>query len=633
MNKKIITKLTSGALLFTMLTYTLPVFAYTKDETVYTKIDVNGKNYSTIVNSHIKNRNKERIINDLSDLINVKNVNGDEEFSQSGNSLIWKADGADIYYQGESNKSLPIECSLKYELDGKAISPEELAGKSGKVKITIEYSNKDAHLVNINGKDEILYTPFTIVLGTILDNTNFRNIEVSTGRVIDDGTKTFVIGIAFPGLKESLNLADDKIDIPNKVEITADSENFQTTTMASFVTPKIIEESDLSILNDLDDMYSNVNTLESSGKQLEDGANALKNGTDTFLEKSKEFNNAMKQVSSGTNAALEGYISLDDGIRVLNDSTFELVDGAKSLSDGANSINSALGEVNTNFKTIANGTKGLSEGLTSAVSDVNKLLGNNSTTPPTSIEEDLSKLTDATKENITKVITSSNTSLGTEKTKLNAQLSALNVQIEKIKTINPDWETNPDVKSQLLSLTTSCEIIKNSIASIDTSMSANLEFGTNLGTTLQNTANSIKNKLSAYQALLTKLPEMVQKLTYASNVAEQLSSGTTKLQAGINTLTISSKDLANGANSLYSGCITFSDGTKTLYDGSNEMKSGLKNLSAGTNELSVANDMLTDGASSLSNGAGTLANGMKQFNVEGIKKICSLINGDVKRSN
>ena len=578
----------------------------------------------------MKNRNKERIINDLSDLINVKNVNGDEEFSQSGNSLIWKADGADIYYQGESNKSLPIECSLKYELDGKAISPEELAGKSGKVKITIEYSNKDAHLVNINGKDEILYTPFTIVLGTILDNTNFRNIEVSTGRVIDDGTKTFVIGIAFPGLKESLNLADDKIDIPNKIEITADSENFQTTTMASFVTPKIIEESDLSILNDLDDMYSNVNTLESSGKQLEDGANALKNGTDTFLEKSKEFNNAMKQVSSGTNNALEGYISLDDGIKVLNDSTFELVDGAKTLSDGANSINSALGEVNTNFKTIANGTKGLSEGLTSAVSDVNKLLGNNSTTPPTSIEEDLSKLTDATKENITKVITSSNTSLGTEKTKLNAQLSALNAQIEKIKTTNPDWETNPDVKSQLLSLTTSCEIIKNSIASIDTSMSANLEFGTNLGTTLQNTANSIKNKLSAYQALLTKLPEMVQKLTYASNVAEQLSSGTTKLQAGINTLTISSKDLANGANSLYSGCITFSDGTKTLYDGSNEMKSGLKNLSAGTNELSVANDMLTDGASSLSNGAGTLANGMKQFNVEGIKKICSLINGDVK---
>ena len=46
----ILKKLTSTLLLGTMLVYTTsPVFAFTKDETVYSKLDVNGKNYNTIV--------------------------------------------------------------------------------------------------------------------------------------------------------------------------------------------------------------------------------------------------------------------------------------------------------------------------------------------------------------------------------------------------------------------------------------------------------------------------------------------------------------------------------------------------------------------------------------------------------
>ena len=174
MNKKVISKITSGVLLCTMLAYTTPVLAFTKDETVYSKIDSNGNNYNTIVNDHIINNEQEQLINDISDLLNIKNVNGDEEFSQDGNNLAWHAEESDIYYQGESQKELPIECNVKYELDGNEITASELVGKSGKVKITIEYINKDAHTVNINGKDQTLYTPFVVVCGTIIDNNGLK---------------------------------------------------------------------------------------------------------------------------------------------------------------------------------------------------------------------------------------------------------------------------------------------------------------------------------------------------------------------------------------------------------------------------------------------------------------------------
>lgn len=135
MNNKIFSKITSSILLCTILTYTTsPVFAYTKDETVYSKLNKNGENYESAVSTHLVNDAKEDLINDISDLLNIKNVNGDETFTKKGNKIVWDADGNDIYYQGESKKDLPIDMKVKYELNGEEISPEDLARKKWKCK-------------------------------------------------------------------------------------------------------------------------------------------------------------------------------------------------------------------------------------------------------------------------------------------------------------------------------------------------------------------------------------------------------------------------------------------------------------------------------------------------------------------
>lgn len=198
MNKKFISKITSGILLCTMVAYGAPVMAYTKDETVYSKLESDGGLYNTIVNNHIKNEEENKLIKDLTDLLNIKNTNGDESFNLDGNSLSWNSEGKDIYYQGESNKELPITCSVKYELDGLEITAKELAGKNGKVKITIEYTNKDAHEVKINGRNETLYTPFVAVCGTIVDNDKNKNIEITNGKIVDNGSKSVLMGMALP---------------------------------------------------------------------------------------------------------------------------------------------------------------------------------------------------------------------------------------------------------------------------------------------------------------------------------------------------------------------------------------------------------------------------------------------------
>lgn len=299
MKSKIKTKIISCALLSTMCSYTLPVLAFTKDETVYSKIDSEGKAYQTIVSTHLENKEELELINDMTDLFNIKNTNGEEEFTQEGNSLIWKADKKDIYYQGESQKDLPIECKMKYELEGKEVKAEEIAGKAGHVKITIQYINKEEHIVNVNGQNKKMYTPFVVVAGTILQNDNNKNIEISSGKIINDGSKSIAMGIALPGLQESLNVNPSDIEIPNNIEITMDTEKFEMGNIITFVTPKVLEEEDLNIFNEFDKMYEQVNTLETASNQIQEGSQSLVEGT-------KQLASGTKELKEGTNTAYKG---------------------------------------------------------------------------------------------------------------------------------------------------------------------------------------------------------------------------------------------------------------------------------------------------------------------------------------
>ena len=53
-------------------------------------------------------------------------------------------DGKDIYYQGKTEKNLPVSVDIKYYMDGTEVSPEALAGKTGHLKMEVTYA-KDVY--------------------------------------------------------------------------------------------------------------------------------------------------------------------------------------------------------------------------------------------------------------------------------------------------------------------------------------------------------------------------------------------------------------------------------------------------------------------------------------------------------
>ncbi|MBR3133057.1 MAG: hypothetical protein IKG42_03170 [Clostridia bacterium] len=606
MNQKIIKKLTSGVLLVSMAAYTAPVLAFTKDETVYSKFDSNGNLKQTIVNNHIKNTNGDKTIEDLSDLMDIVNIGGDENFTQNGNNLVWEANGSDIYYQGKSKKELPIEIKIKYELDGKEVSKNDIIGKTGKVKVTLEYINKDSHEVYINNGYVTLYTPFVVMCGTIIDNTTNKNIEVSTGKVIDNGNQSYVLGVALPGMQESLGISKNKFEIPNKVEITMDAKDFDMGSILVYATPRIIENKDLHLVDNLDEIFTKLDTLQSSSTKIKDGATELSNGAEelatgaiVFSSKSHEFNSAMNQISSGTSLVNSSYSALDSGINTVNSGASSLQAGASSLNEGINTLTTSLSSLPESVSSIYQGTSGVVSGLDTLSTGVDSLIASASSTSNSLVET------------LTKIVNSANSSI----TLLNANNQSLQAVINTLdSTTQADLITS--LQNQITANNTAISSYQSSKSEASTAL-ANLQAA---ATSSQTSINNLKNGFTQIKNVMTQVNNGVASLnTAASSLPDNL----TKLSAGSNAIAEGSSKLASG--------------TSELSSGSSKLKSGINSLDTNTQKLAQANNQLTDGADTLSNGATklsdgakTLADGITKFDSEGIQAICNFINGDIK---
>lgn len=604
MNNKVISKIISGTLLCSMVGYTLPVFAYTKDETVYSKMDSNGKNYKTIVSTHIKNTENADLINDLSDLLNVKNTSGDETYTQDGNKFVWNANKNDIYYQGESSKELPIECNVKYELDGKELSANEIAGKSGKVKITLQYTNKEERTVDINGKKVKMYVPFVVVAGTIIENENARNIEVSSGKVVDDGSKTVVVGMAMPGLQESLGLSDDEVEIPSNVEITMDATNFETSSIISYVTPKVLEEDDLKVFDNLDDIYSQVNTLQTSMNQIQNGANTLKDGT--------------IELATGANTLKDGVTTAYNGAQTISS---EVAKSTQSLkNDKSEALDSKTLE---SIKQQAAESSKLTEeqkAQIKAQAQTSAVLTDEQKAQIKAQAAKKAKLTEAQSAEITAlakkgaVLTEEQKAQITEKAKDGARLT----ETQKTTIITNAQASYPaltETEKKLLIATAQSTATQTAVNTALATAKTTAEL-TAVATAL-NVAQQVATQTAETTAIETAQQIATQTAITTALTTAQSTATTTAMQ----TSTTVAKQVGNQAKKTFTNQVVSQ--MSTLGNGLNQLTSGLSELNNGATTLANGTNQVNDGAT-------TLAEGIKTFNEEGIKKICNYINGDVK---
>lgn len=318
-----------------------------KDESVYLISDANGNVNKTIVVDHLKNKDKKDTLEDASNLSDIENVKGKEKFTQSGDKLTWQAGGKDIYYQGTATEEPPVTQKVTYYLDGKEISPEDLAGKSGKVKIRFDYTNTTSYTETVNGEKQTVSVPFAAVTGLILGD-GFENIEVTNGKAEVSDSSSVVLGYALPGLKDSLGIKDGDLDsdvnIPEYMEMTADVENFSMPAAMTFVVNASDYVSTDGIdTSDIDDM---INDLKDASTQLQDGSKTLAEGTDTLSDGLSTLQSKLGTFASGVGTLKSGLKTYTDGVSTLSGGLNKLNSNVPTLSNGITTLNSSAKSLN-----------------------------------------------------------------------------------------------------------------------------------------------------------------------------------------------------------------------------------------------------------------------------------------------
>ena len=234
------------------------------------------------------------------------------------------------FKMNKKERSLALKSALTDKVNNK-----ELVDKSGHVKIEVSLKNTDKH--NIDGEE--LYTPFVVTLGAMLDK-NQENVTISSGKVVNSGNKFVLVGIAAPGLYESTSI--DEFKDMDKIVITFDTKKYKQPTIYTVSTPKLIENTDLEVLNRLDDVYRKVGLLKSNMDTIENGASELENGAMQLLNGTNEISKNLSAVKNYMEELTKGAYDLNQGVNQI----ITAID-ASSSSLSTESLTESLSQLST----------------------------------------------------------------------------------------------------------------------------------------------------------------------------------------------------------------------------------------------------------------------------------------------
>lgn len=602
-----------------------------KEETVYVISDANGGVEKTIVSTWLKNAEGSDTVKDQTSLSELQNVKGDGDYTDNGDGTItWDAQGQDIYYQGTTAQTLPVDVDITYELDGKTVTPEELDGASGHLKIAFQYTNNTGKKTTINGESCTIYQPFLMISGTILDNETASNVKVTNGQVINSGENSVVVGMAMPGLKESLGLDDledsdgeaIEVDIPEDVVIEADVTDFSLMTILTMASNNALEELELDDIDSIDDLKDSIADLTDATGELMDGADDLhegmgdlSDGTDKLDDGVNDLNDGAQQLSDGAQELSEGLETALAGSSQLVSQGFEgkngAVQGAKAISEGASALNKAV-------QSAASSSIALTDEQLAAVSKQGAAgAAAQSGTFAEGIASGITSSISAQKESIASgaAAQASGTVLEGEEAQQIVQALALGLaasQGEGAEEIDKYLPTAQEYVKQLAS-----SVASDTAGGVADSIAASITKDS-LTSTLEEPLSQLGAGIATQtaQGVVAQVNgAMTPTLQSLAEATQQLADGSAALSSGIKQLYAKTNELSSGLNTLSQGAETLSDGAGELADGTDTMDESMVDL--------------LDGVKKLLDGTGDLVDGLDEYNEEGIQKLADLVNEDL----
>lgn len=579
-------------------------------------VNVYAANANETAGSEVKDKITDSVKNVWQPVGEGENAGGETVYVIAGAGgevqKVIVSDGEELTEEAEGSENrMPLSMEISYMLDGKEISAEELAGKSGHVVIRCTYTVNQYEMAEVQGKKEKIYVPFAVAAGTILDGAHFQNVTVSSGRVIDDGSRCVVAGIAFPGLSEDLKLEDGP---SNYVEIEADVTDFALDGIYSIATNEIFSDINVDDVTALDDLREAMDKMTEAMEALMDGSAALYNGLAELYEKSGDLQNGVSALQAGAAQLLEGTTALRDGANSLRD-------GAANLTNGLNTLSSKNTEL----------VNGAAQVFNTLLAEANRQLAASGLSVPT-----------LTIDNYSQVLGGVTASLNPDAVSgqvYSAVYDAVAAEVKKNEAAIRAGVTQEVQKQVFASVLQAAGLDESQY----NGMSAEQKQAIDSAVEAQMQSEQIKQTIEAAVAAQEKqlIEQNMQSPDIANKIAEETANAANRVNEGAGKITALRAQL-DSYNTFYQGLIAYTNGVAQAGSGAQQLSAGAEQLAAGAESLNEGaaalkdgmdtlaggSAALIDGVSRLKKGAMELRDGLTTFNEEGISKLTEALDGN-----
>ncbi len=662
-----------------------------KTETVYVLMNADGEQSSVIVSDQLKNKDGSAEVTDSTELKDIVNVKGYGDYTQNDDGTItWDAAGSDVFYQGSTDKELPLEVNISYELNGEAVSAEQIAGADGHVSIILDYKNNLSESVEVDGNSYDVYVPFMAVSGLMLPEDHFSNVEVENAKLIDDGNEQIVVGIAYPGLRDSLDWDGvierteneetkerlEDMNFPEQIRIEADATDFELGMTLTLAGCDVFSQLGAGEGIDLSEVQGKMDELSDGSKQLVDGSTALKDGTAALKDGTAELYDGTKQLFDGTQQLADGTGKLKDGAGALSDGsaklysgTAELKDGSAKLYDGAGTLSDGTSALYNGAASLCDGIKDYTAGVASVYDGAVKLSEGAKSAKDgadqlqagfrdNAIVENANALADGASnlsDGISRLSEGMNTQLTESVQQMSSAVQLLDGAASWMNSLMSAIDQNGAVPAEYLAIPEalaanteslkaicgySAEDCRDALAAYNSAHYAVVSGASTDAAALagaQSKLASIIGIMSGESAIYSQMTESMQQLGSGlsdgigqlKNGADQLSGGNAALAGGLKSISDGISALDGGLASLSEGADSLQAGTKKLADNNDKLNSGASGVKEGAQKLNSGAAELKNGIKTLNEGAGSLYDGAGTLN----NGVTDLLNGAVELDN
>lgn len=627
-----------------------------KEETVYVNADATGNSDEVTVSDWLKNSGSvSGNLTDESILKEIKNVKGDETFTENGDQLTWNTAGEDIYYQGTTDKELPVSVKLTYFLDGKEVKPDELKGKSGHLKIQVQYTNNEKKTVTVDGKEEEVYTPFIMMTGMILPNETFSNVTIDNGKVISDGSRNIVVGFGMPGLKDSLDLdeettkeAEDKgVTIPENFEMEADVTDFTMSSTFTVALTDLLDDMDNII--DVDSLKDSLNELEDAALELVSGSGTLADGASTladgvssytagadelnagiqkYLGSNGELNGSVTEYVNGVGKVVKGVKDYTSGTNALANGVTSYVAGEQKIAAGAaqlSQLSKGLEQVQTAVDTLSKAADGKGEATDDLVIAANQLAAGTKQLQAVLGSEEVTALL----TQVNGMVTTGNELISATESLSASLQTGIATPVANIAAALTGMETQLNaINTQLGTLQSDCETavadVNAKITDYNTKVDAAQAAANTSKTQIANAISALQVQLNATtdESVRDQISTAITALQNAQTAADGLNNVQKASAITVSVPTFDLSAITSGAATLQTNLKTFKETAAALQQQLPEMQKKLDAIAAAKDslpsdsisQLTASVTQLNQGMQGLNTGLGTLSGGLGQLN-------------------